>query len=165
MRTDHEKEFASRDAPETTSDAWLSVAHAEARRAKNPQSSSEKRPLATHPRVIPRATFRPPERLKLTARFRAIRRAGHWVKGAGLAVGTLPNALLHPRLGIRIQRGLRGAVARNRAKRLVRELYRQNKQAFGSGRDIIVVLKRIHGLDQAHLKEELLSLCKKLPAP
>ena len=87
------------------------------------------------------------------------------MKGAGLAVGTLPNALPHPRLGIRIQRGLRGAVARNRAKRLVRELYRRNKQAFGSGRDVIVVLKRIHGLDQAHVKEELLSLCKKLPAP
>ena len=78
-------------------------------------------------------------------------------------MGTLPNGLPHPRLGIRIQRGLRGAVERNRAKRMVRELYRADKALFGVGRDVLVVLKRLDGLNPARVKEELVRLCRSLP--
>ncbi|GEM_PF-4650255 len=109
--------------------------------------------------MIPRAIFRSAERLKRDARFRAIRQRGVWVKGATLAVGTLPNSLPHIRLGIRIQHGLRGAVERNCAKRVVRELYRANKAMFGTGRDVLVVLKRIDGLRPSHITEELSRLC------
>ncbi len=161
----HEKEFASDHASEASTDARIFDAHAEARRTARPQSSSEKRPLEARPRGIPRATLRPDERLKLDARFRAIHRQGAWRKGPTLAVGTLPNALPHPRLGIRLQRGLRGSVARNRAKRMVRELYRANKTAFGAGRDVLVVLKRIDGLHPAQVREEIVRLCNQLPRP
>lgn len=157
-----EKTFAPGDAPEASADARLSVAHADARRAKNPQSSSEQRPLAARSRITSHATFHPTERLKRTSRFRAIRQHGAWASGATLSVGVLPNAQPQSRLGIRIQRGLRGAVGRNRAKRLVRELYRQHKLAADPGRDVLVVIKRIDGLSAAPLKEEWIRLCQTL---
>ncbi len=160
-----EEKFASGDAVEASTDARISHAHGLARRAKNPQSSSEKRPLATSPRVTSRATFRPAERLKLSARFRTLHQRGAWAKSPTVAVGMLPNGLPHSRLAIRTQRGLRGAIERNRAKRLVRELYRQNKTEFGTGQDVLVVLKQLHQLTLTQLTEDIVRLCHKLKTP
>jgi ribonuclease P protein component len=52
----------------------------------------------------------------------------------------LPTSLDFARLGIAATRKLGGAVARNRAKRLIREAFRRNKTA--GGLDIVVVPKR-----------------------
>ena len=52
----------------------------------------------------------------------------------------LPNELGIARLGIAATRKLGGAVQRNRAKRLIREVFRRNKAA--SGIDVVVVPKR-----------------------
>jgi ribonuclease P protein component len=55
-------------------------------------------------------------------------------------VFALPNALPHGRLGIAATRKLGTAVLRNRAKRLIREVFRRNKIAPGF--DVVVVPKR-----------------------
>ncbi len=52
----------------------------------------------------------------------------------------LPNQRDHARMGVVASRKLGGAVRRNRAKRLVRELFRQNKVT--QGLDIVVVARR-----------------------
>ena len=52
----------------------------------------------------------------------------------------LPNGLPVTRLGVAATRKLGGAVSRNRAKRLVREVFRQNKSA--TGLDVVVVPRR-----------------------
>lgn len=52
----------------------------------------------------------------------------------------LPNTLEVGRLGIAATRKFGGAVQRNRAKRLIREIFRRNKVAKGF--DIVVVPKR-----------------------
>ena len=52
----------------------------------------------------------------------------------------LPNSLQVGRLGIAATRKLGGAVIRNRAKRLIREVFRRNRIAQGF--DIVVVPKR-----------------------
>jgi ribonuclease P protein component len=52
----------------------------------------------------------------------------------------LPNGLEISRLGIAATRKLGGAVVRNRARRLVREVFRRNKLAPGF--DIVIVPKR-----------------------
>jgi ribonuclease P protein component len=52
----------------------------------------------------------------------------------------LPNGHANGRLGIAATRKLGGAVERNRAKRLIREVFRRNKIAGGF--DVVVVPKR-----------------------
>ena len=52
----------------------------------------------------------------------------------------LPNACGVGRLGIAATKKLGGAVQRNRAKRLIREVFRRNKIAGGF--DVIVIPKR-----------------------
>lgn len=52
----------------------------------------------------------------------------------------LPNAGGVGRLGIAATRKLGGAVQRNRAKRLIREVFRRNKIAQGF--DVVVIPKR-----------------------
>jgi ribonuclease P protein component len=51
-----------------------------------------------------------------------------------------PNALAIGRLGIAATKKLGGAVQRNRAKRLIREVFRRNKLAPGF--DVVVIPKR-----------------------
>ena len=52
----------------------------------------------------------------------------------------LPNELGTPRLGIAASQKIGNAVVRNRAKRLVRELYRSHKPLTGI--DIVVIPRR-----------------------
>lgn len=52
----------------------------------------------------------------------------------------LPNGLPSGRLGIAATKKLGGAVQRNRAKRLIREIFRRNKLAPGF--DVVVVPRR-----------------------
>jgi ribonuclease P protein component len=52
----------------------------------------------------------------------------------------LANGLSHDRLGIIASRRIGGAVRRNKAKRLIREIFRLNKQR-GAGWDVVVIPK------------------------
>ncbi len=52
----------------------------------------------------------------------------------------LANGLSHDRLGIIASRRIGGAVRRNKAKRLIREIFRLNKRS-GPGWDIVVIPK------------------------
>lgn len=51
----------------------------------------------------------------------------------------LANSFGHDRLGIIASRKIGGAVARNRAKRLIREAFRLNKRPSNGGADIIII--------------------------
>ena len=55
----------------------------------------------------------------------------------------LPNALMGPRLGIVASRKFGGAVQRNRAKRLIREMFRQlGPQGTPAAVDLVVIPRR-----------------------
>lgn len=64
---------------------------------------------------------------------------GERVRGRYLTLFARPNGLDQNRLGIIATRRLGGAVARNRAKRLMRELFRHRKGAGGV--DIVALLR------------------------
>jgi ribonuclease P protein component len=86
------------------------------------------------------ASFRSHERIKTRAEFQQIYRKGARMHGRYSTVFVLANQREVGRLGIAATKKLGGAVERNRAKRLIREVFRRNKVARGF--DVVVVPKR-----------------------
>jgi len=84
--------------------------------------------------------FRRCERIRRRADYQHVYDHGIRVRGRYSTVFLLANSREGGRLGIAATRKLGGAVARNRAKRLIREIFRRNKIA--SGFDVVVVPKR-----------------------
>jgi ribonuclease P protein component len=79
-----------------------------------------------------------------------------------LSVWVLPNHLTVTRLGLRVGRGLKGSVVRNRAKRLVREVFRAHKAELKIGDDLLIVIHQIAGVSLKQFEAELLEACLKL---
>ena len=84
--------------------------------------------------------FRQTERIRRRADFQHVYEHGVRIRSRYATLFVLANSLEVGRLGIAATRKLGGAVERNRAKRLIREVFRRNKIA--SGFDVIVVPKR-----------------------
>jgi ribonuclease P protein component len=86
------------------------------------------------------AGFSRSERVRRRVEYQRIYDQGVKVHGRSFTVFQLPNGLPQGRLGIAATRKLGNAVARNRAKRLVREIFRRNKVAPGV--DVVIVPRR-----------------------
>ena len=84
--------------------------------------------------------FRPGQRIRRHADFQDVYEHGARVSGRYYTLFTKPNGLETSRLGIAATKRLGGAVIRNRAKRLIREVFRRND--IPPGFDIIVVPRR-----------------------
>jgi ribonuclease P protein component len=84
--------------------------------------------------------FRPAQRIRRHADFQDVYERGTRVPGRYYTLFTKPNGLAVGRLGIAATKRLGGAVVRNRAKRLIREVFRRNDIAPGF--DIVVVPRR-----------------------
>jgi len=86
------------------------------------------------------AGFHRSERVRRRVEYQKIYDQGTRVHSRYFTLFTLSNQLTFGRLGIAATRKLGGAVVRNRAKRLIREVFRRNKLAPGV--DLVVVPKR-----------------------
>ena len=86
------------------------------------------------------APFRPTERIRRRAEFQLAYERGTRIRGRYATLFVMANQLDVSRLGIAATRRLGGSVQRNRAKRLIREVFRRNKVA--PGYDVILVPKR-----------------------
>jgi ribonuclease P protein component len=80
---------------------------------------------------------RPDGRIRRHAEYQQIYRDGARFHARLMTLFILPNHQQGPRLGIAATRKLGSAVRRNRAKRLVREVFRRNTPA--AGYDIVIV--------------------------
>src|SRR2546428_13161940 len=86
------------------------------------------------------AGFRPAERIRRRAEFQHVYERGTRVHSRYCTLFVLPNERAVGRLGIAATKKLGGSVERNRAKRLIREVFRRNKLAPGF--DVVVIPKR-----------------------
>ena len=84
--------------------------------------------------------FRPHERIRRRVEYQQVYARGVRIHSRYSTVFILQNERGVGRLGIAATRKLGGAVLRNRAKRLIREVFRRNKIA--NGFDVVVIPKR-----------------------
>jgi ribonuclease P protein component len=86
------------------------------------------------------AGFTRDEHIRRRAEFQQVYERGTRMHGRFLTLFLLAREQSVGRLGIAATKKLGGAVQRNRAKRLIREVFRRNKIALGF--DVVVVPKR-----------------------
>lgn len=83
-------------------------------------------------------------RLRRRAQFLRVQRRGKRVHTAHFVVILLPSE--EPdgerRLGVTVTRKVANAVGRNRVKRVVREVFRRNRELFPMACDIVIIAKR-----------------------
>ena len=111
------------------------------------------------------ARLRRVERVRRRPEYESIYEQGRRLSGRLMTVFVQANTLGWARLGIAATRKLGSAVIRNRAKRLVREVFRRNKPP--GGLDIVVIPRReMIEADYAHVEAEFLSiLTRRGPKP
>ena len=85
-------------------------------------------------------TLRPAERIRKRPEFERVYNQGLKAPGRFMTLFLLRNGSSVSRLGIVATRKLGGAVQRNRAKRLAREIFRRHKPP--SGLDLVVIPRR-----------------------
>jgi ribonuclease P protein component len=86
------------------------------------------------------ASFRPAEHVRKRAEFELIYQTGFKRSGRLMTLFTKERESGVARLGIAATRKMGGAVERNRAKRVVRELFRHHKPAAAI--DVVVIPRR-----------------------
>ena len=97
-------------------------------------------PVVPTPAEVPRARFRPHERIKAPADFRRAFERRKSASDAALVVHAVENGRAHARIGIAVgKKKVRKASARNRIKRLLREAFRLSKSGLPTGVDLVVV--------------------------
>jgi ribonuclease P protein component len=84
--------------------------------------------------------FGKPRRLRRRGEFQQVFDGGQRMRGRFLTLLMTPRPVAGARLGIVASKKLGNSVRRNRAKRLIREMFRQNIELLGqAGFDIIVI--------------------------
>jgi len=101
-----------------------------------------------------RATLRRRERLPGGAGITAVLRSGQRWQGTWLRVLWRAGAAPHDRVGVVVARGAGGAVQRNRARRLLKEVFRTNKSAAPPFSDIVLIARSGGRTGLAELEQE-----------
>jgi len=74
----------------------------------------------------------------------------------GLTLYVAENNVGHPRLGISVGKASGNAVTRNRLKRLIREVFRQNQHQIPQNLDYVIIIPSKQKSDKIKYKNELL---------
>lgn len=141
----HEENLSAESAPPQKG-ARFPCADAYPRRAQCPCASSSSRTEAPDPvgvmgtrgeQGFPRA-----ERLLKRGDFEEAYSAGRREECGFFVLVALDRSAGPSRLGISVSRKVGNAVARNRCKRLIREVFRRNSARLPTGWDLVVVVRR-----------------------
>ena len=103
-----------------------------------------------------RSRFGPHRRLRSAREFDVVFKRGRRLPGPLFLRAVAENRRGTFRLGLAVSRRVGGAVARNRARRLLRESFRRLPRQAGAGIDVVVVPnKDIVSCSQAEVDREL----------
>jgi len=107
-------------------------------------------------RVAPHElSFPKSKRLLKNEQFRAVLAKNLCISNGSLTLYMAANDCGHPRLGISVSKAVGRAVLRNRLKRLVREVFRQNQHRIPAGFDYLIIVS------QVAVKSDMPGSCKK----
>lgn len=136
--------------------------------ASHPPSAQEKGPqtVGGHHRkkvAVKRHGFPKSCRLRKRREYLTVQRGGRRYYSKLFIVFTRPGCRPWTRIGITVTRKVGKAVVRNRVKRLVREVFRQHKEHFPAGCDLVVVAKtEAARAGYQEMLDDLLGLCRRL---
>ncbi|MBP1757405.1 MAG: rnpA [Firmicutes bacterium] len=102
------------------------------------------------------------ETLRKNYEFGRVYQRGQHVAGRTLVIHYFPRKNKRLRLGVTASRQVKGSVARNRIKRLLREAYRLNEDKIRLGFDLILVGRAVEGKTGLRDVEiDFLKLCRR----
>ena len=107
--------------------------------------------------------FRSADRLQKRYEFKRAQLSGRRIHTPHFLIVVLPNAVQNTRLGITVTKKVGTAVQRNRIKRVVREVFRRNRELFPASHDLVFIAKRgATEIDYSSLLNELERASRKL---
>jgi len=110
------------------------------------------------------ARFRPRQRLRTRAEFDRVFRRGVRLDGRWFALIAASNGGEEDRLGLAVSRKVGGAVVRNLARRLLREVFRRLPRGERLAVDIVVLAKpELANRGLAEIDSELRARLRRLP--
>jgi len=150
-----EKDISAQQS-EKKKDPRLSRTHEHKKREKGPQETQGKgttasvglitgegnTPPNSRARSRPDHRFPRSERLVTKDAYDAVYKKGKRIRISPLSFAYAPNDMGFSRLGISVGKAFGNAVRRNRAKRIIRELFRRNKHRIPQGYDIVASPRR-----------------------
>ena len=120
-----------------------------------PASPSKPRPTS-RPDGCSDESFGKENRLLKRADFVRVQKRGRKLETKSILILVHPGRRGRTRLGIAVSKKYGSSVARNRFKRVVRELFRRNRSLFPKSSDVVVVPKRVrHRVDYPGLLKEI----------
>lgn len=100
--------------------------------------------------------FRPEDRIRKRSEYQALYESARRIPSKNFVLFVQKNDRGRPRLGITVSRRLGGAVQRNRAKRLLREIFRRHKREFQDVDIVVNGRSSLPGCEYRRLESELL---------
>ena len=103
------------------------------------------------------------DRLKKRNEYRQVQLTGRRIHTPNFLIVVKPNTSDTTRLGITVTTKVGNAVQRNRIKRVVRDVFRRNRQLFPASHDVVFIAKRgIGELSYASVLTEVERCAEKL---
>lgn len=99
------------------------------------------------PPVTKDFSFPKEDRLLKPEEFSRVRRGGKRLSTRSFTLYLAPNGLGRTRLGLSVSAKTGKAVKRNRAKRLIREFFRLNRDLFPESTDVLVTAKSLGNIE------------------
>jgi ribonuclease P protein component len=111
---------------------------------------------------MPTGRFTKAQRVRRRGEFQRVFDQGVRVHGRYVTLLMTPAQGPHSRLGIVASKKVGGAVARNRAKRLIREVFRHHPPRVGRAVDVLVIARReLLDAEFSSLEDDFQNACRR----
>ena len=155
LETDHEAHVPA-EQPTPPEDPRVPRPDEHQERAARPQEAAGQG-AQTADRVTAGARFRPQDRIRKRSEYQVVYDRGRRIPSGSFVLFVMRNGFGRPRLGITVTRRIGGAVQRNRAKRLLREIFRRHKSEIADVDIVVNGRADLPRAEYARLEAELLA--------